>query len=1459
MVLCDLFEPVWTNLVGGQLVSVVVKDVIWHASALTGVTVPGEQRIRVSGTFHSEVVGFPRLTVLRATFVRLSGLVDLTLDSSASLLPHRPVIHEDVLNYVELCAGMGASSFGFSKVGFHPRCAVEWQAALVDLHRRVHPEVPVLHADICHEDTAAKVFEVWPEPTTLMAGISCQPYSRGGLGHGGEDERAATLPATLKIMHWLQAPVLVIECVTQAQHNSFVTSHVSALESQLGYSITQCRFRLENVWAACRYRWWLVACHPSLGSVSIPAQPSGSSLCVRDLMPFVLRWPSEVEHQLQLTDLELEKFQSNGRHLRQFLVQPDQKLPTALHSWGGQVLSCACGCREGGFSDSLLDSKGLYAQIVHFTNDDGVVIYRHLHAIEVALLCGVPPCLNWSDNERLNLCAVGQLATPMQSVWIGASIVRHLQKTFTEGELLDPLQALHDMKQMVFAQGKSFFTTVPKALPDPSPKHAQVIEVILSQDVKLLVKCGPKATVRDLVWAECDLRHVPVFDIVACTPECLDPLPMDFALHQVPRIVLRDANQVLAPAPAVDVVAPCFAADDLVDGPAPTQVDGDVTDAHTTDGDTTMHDVGFGLDHPSNSDHTVAALLQLNYQQLLEMLPPLVGDPNLLSALCRQTIDSDVRKTLLALQCHVWGDDEIRWHLSQTLLAACTHDTLLLDPLLASSWVRIGNVDWIKSWLPADGLGNRIISAVLFEGHWTPFVWVKKVSYLEVMCWEHDDVDMHHFYPLHGLLCQALDLPMFRVACTRRNFGRDMCGAASVLFARSVFLHGNLPFGEAGLIEANQAMKVDFQQYVGSMEYPVKPWCWGAGVPDVQTVLSNLLQFHGVPQAVSPQRAKLVLQSLGREQVQAAVSGVSPWKSLKQLANQHTPIVQLVLPDELASVMIAKKTKGDHKHPKKGGPRHAPLKPAEVDPSRLQLTEASFCLPDGTPVGQIPLCQVGPLATGVALVNFCDAQQFVQAGKVLTSKGLAILAINGPSECHTDLNWSTVRFAATCAANNQPVLLAGLLIQLGQTQVGPYQAMSGPVVPSFPVACARVSVFKDQWPGDWESFGEHPVRSILEALPPLQACRTESCNCNKWHPEAGDAPSDVVLDVFRRQFFTDAGRPVKASQGSHFSVQLRYLKTQEHGLLKLSGNAGVFIEPRSMDATSPSDEYQVVWIPQASCPEVIHQAQCETLSVGVARSGRRFGIRVPAQHFQSVFSRVKPEGQFLAPGQRMTWHCGPWPYGSDRKTLGKVFSSWSWQARPLQPAKSVEGGVMWLVQSVTEPPQAVWNMQHGQVMISRCESLSAGLAQVPNVIGPQSTVELCSGAQSDPWLLKDPWTQAVRSVPLQAAPNVSAQLQELEERVEQAILQKLPSERMETDETENRLQALEQQMQHLASRHQSLEGMVSEQHKQHTAQMQGLQNQVVTQMEAQRTQVETLFESQMSRLEAILAKKGRYE
>jgi hypothetical protein len=104
-------------------------------------------------------------------------------------------------------------------------------------------------------------------------------------------------------------------------------------------------------------------------------------------------------------------------------------------------------------------------------------------------------------------------------------------------------------------------------------------------------------------------------------------------------------------------------------------------------------------------------------------------------------------------------------------------------------------------------------------------------------------------------------------------------------------------------------------------------------------------------------------------------------------------------------------------------------------------------------------------------------------------------------------------------------------------------------------------------------------------------------------------------------------------------------------------------------------------------------------------------------------------------------------------------------------------------------------------------------------------------------------------------------LQELEARVERSILAKLPapSESMEIDDQDQRLQVLEQQVQQLAGRQAKLEVTVSDNHAQQTAQVHTLQQQMMMQMDLQSNKMQAMLSDQMSRLETILSKKSRTE
>ena len=318
-------------------------------------------------------------------------------------------------------------------------------------------------------------------------------------------------------------------------------------------------------------------------------------------------------------------------------------------------------------------------------------------------------------------------------------------------------------------------------------------------------------------------------------------------------------------------------------------------------------------------------------------------------------------------------------------------------------------------------------------------------------------------------------------------------------------------------------------------------------------------------------------------------------------------------------------------------------------------------------------------------MSHSEAQPFLQSGKILTHQALALLIVNPPLDFATSLQWATLRFAVRCVANQEPMLLSGVLVQLGHQIVYQFRAKDVPSVPVVEVACARVTVYKDQLEATWENFTAKPMKHILAALPCLQTCRIPDCTCGAWHPQPGQPP-DALLDVFRRQYFTEAGRPVKMDRADYFAVMIRYVKGLENTVLALSGRHGLFLEPKTEDAQKPHPDFQVIWLPQMDFASVQHQSQCEIHCIGLARAGRRFGLRIPVAHFPAAFASIKPDAVYLAPGDRMTFHCGPWPYGSDRKNLAKVLKASGWECRPLQPLHGVPGGLMWSIQAVCPPP-----------------------------------------------------------------------------------------------------------------------------------------------------------------------------
>ena len=906
-----LFNPNWDAMGKGSRLSLVMDCVTHTGESMIGVTVPDSKQIRVLGAINPQIKGCRRVTLFDVVLENPGKILDVHLDEQSAVIAHGLRPAEDVFRCVELCSGIACSSSGLQHAGFRHVCSVEWRAPFVDLHRTSKPGIPVIHGDICNPSCLKEVACKVDPPFTLMTGFSCQPYSTGGSQGGSNDERSDTVPATVRAVHLFQCPVLIIENVTQARTNQFVRACLKQLETVLGYHVSELTLKLEDNWCARRHRWWFVAVHPAFGPVTLTDWPKSPSLTIRDVMPFIKSWPIEDLEQLRLSPREADRFMMDGSSLRKYMIQTEGKLPTSLHSCGSQAGECPCGCRKA-FSDQLLRQRGVYAQLIQLHSADGGIGYRHLHPIELSLLNAMIPPESWMSRDRpcLRLClsAIGQLASPLQSVWVGSCLMQQLCQVL-EVPAVAPIESLYTFKSQLRAFAKDLF---PDVASGPSP--AVWTTLVYPDNTKVHVQVQPETTVIELFQAEMALSREVTSDqwIDASTGQQLDyftcvagleicvkgsgpdlsnpsglpswtssvqPIPVVFDDPEQEDDLMSTSGPSSVPHVAVPSSVPLGVPDVSVSGSAVDSVH-----EHRVD--------------PGHVMDTLHGLRSLTGHQLADLVPPLVPDVSSCLMFRREMVNLESRLEVLSHEGLAMGDDELNIHLKACVKLCGRPEVQYLDPLLASSWLQGGSTDAVREWLAQFPDLTTIVTVVSAKGHWLPIVWTAGISDVQVALWEHVEVDVDFLNPLHGLVSSSWGRPMFGLACTRRSFARGLCGAAAVAFVSHRLLGHDLPSSYDALLLLHQDLKASFAATCNTATVLPKPWCWGLGTADVFGLASELLQAHGVPASQATLRAKLVVQSLGKAEVQKALHGVSPWKSLKALANLQSPPLQMVLPDE---------------------------------------------------------------------------------------------------------------------------------------------------------------------------------------------------------------------------------------------------------------------------------------------------------------------------------------------------------------------------------------------------------------------------------------------------------------------------------------------------------------------------------------------------------------------------------
>ena len=641
------------------------------------------------------------------------------------------------------------------------------------------------------------------------------------------------------------------------------------------------------------------------------------------------------------------------------------------------------------------------------------------------------------------------------------------------------------------------------------------------------------------------------------------------------------------------------------------------------------------------------------------------------------------------------------------------------------------------------------------------------------------------------------------------------------------------------------------------------------GGSDVEQALSSLLRDRGVFEDRLSSRSEVVFAKLFKAKVAAALQSSNAWQALKQLANQASPKVQLILQDEFDQLRQNRVSQNKPVGLKKKHARAAPMQE-----SRLHVSTADIFLPDGVfkqsdgcSLSQLPMRDISPGAAGVVLGSESELQPFISRPQI-SNKGLA-LAVVEPSMACVQSFGPVLRFPVGCISTQEPLIINAVLIQKGALEVIRNRPEKPPQVQETSNLVFKLMVYKDEHGDDWIKVVQAPIRFVFDLIPQLQTCVKPDCSCPRRHEPLADQ-QDAVLDVWNRDWLSIKFQKVGPKEAVIFACHIRVTSNVGQAVIKASG-FGLYAEARSSDGKRDDANAHTVWLTRKTLPEAQADLAIAPGGTTLIRVGQRFGLRAPLPEAEELHLKLRQDLPFLAGANKCVWQMAPLPWGATRKSVQALLDQWNWKARPLQPCgrSSDSSGLAWQVLSVGPPPHTVYSLQHGDLLITEVRPKhTLPAAQLPRIeAGKRTKAFLVSQQQpaQDPWQQgQDPWGQFVSSQsqkPITDSLVTKHQLSTFEASIEAKLASKLQAAQDVSmdDQVSSRVIALEQQMQQVL--HQQTQQ--SHQTSAIAGQVNVLANRIEEQAKSFEATVEhaldTKLSSHMARLESLITKRQRQE
>ena len=606
---------------------------------------------------------------------------------------------------------------------------------------------------------------------------------------------------------------------------------------------------------------------------------------------------------------------------------------------------------------------------------------------------------------------------------------------------------------------------------------------------------------------------------------------------------------------------------------------------------------------------------------------------------------------------------------------------------------------------------------------------------------------------------------------------------------------------------------------------------------------------------------------LGVGSIRATLGAPRPWNDLKAKATACKPPIQLVLSEELKKAIDDRIRSGQQfgRKDNKKQTKSQVDKPIVIPASQVVVPPSVFQQEGGQSLGQIQPHEIHPGHRGVMVLNISDALPFFNLKEAISTEGVGLLVLN-----HTDPRLpphEIVRFPATCAGTQEPMIMTAALIQLGRKKVERQVPETKHRIEEVATVVIRASVCKDEFAAvPWEDFCQSPVKHLF-AL------------------EEFSGGGSSIIDVWDRQYLTKTFKKCKPQVAELFIVTIRITDAEGTRVINAGGKGGVYYEPRSASGRETHQDFGVVWLPKKTHGEVWIAKTTSPKQTWLARNGDRYGLRTALADIESIHQLHRPEVAYLNGMQVQQYRVGPLPFGTTRQSLQQAIKTWGWSGRPGQPQGQTADhtGVVWSVLATSIPTHWVYTMEHGDVLITRHEGGKSQeqVSKSGPIVASDRTLKHLSSSSSegmkqsqpvpssvDPVFDNDPWAKWQAPKMPQGAKCLSAnQIASIEASVEKKVREAIQAN--STDDTmepavDSRVSQLETQV---STMQESIEKMQQNmqayqgQQQQHNAQIVKEITTIKTQVDQQNSSLKTMLDSkledQMSRIEALLCKRAK--